>query len=159
MLNLFYRALNNKKGFTLIEVLVVVAIIGILAALAAPMVLGRIDQARVSSDQALARQLTSAVEQWIVDNELKEDPDEATGILAPDSYEALAEYLDKASQDALPKDGDGNYISIPDVGADSGVSTKSRGKIIVVKHEQKGTTTIAFEYQGVEEEEEDDSGA
>jgi prepilin-type N-terminal cleavage/methylation domain-containing protein len=34
MLNFFYRALNNKKGFTLIEVLVVVAIIGILAALA-----------------------------------------------------------------------------------------------------------------------------
>jgi prepilin-type N-terminal cleavage/methylation domain-containing protein len=32
MLNFFHRALKNEKGFTLIEVLVVVAIIGILVA-------------------------------------------------------------------------------------------------------------------------------
>ncbi len=87
MLNLFYRALNNKKGFTLIEVLVVVVIIGILAALAAPRIIGRIQEARVSSDQAMARALNSAVEQWIFDG-----GDE--GADAIPTWDDLQQYLD-----------------------------------------------------------------
>ena len=87
MLNLFYRALNNKKGFTLIEVLVVVVIIGILAALAAPRIIGRIQEARVSSDQAMARALNSAVEQWIFD-------EGDTGQDAIPAWNDLEPYLD-----------------------------------------------------------------
>lgn len=66
--------LFNKKGFTLIEVLVVVLIIGILAALAAPNILGRIEQSRITSDKAMAKTLENAVASYLVDMDAANQP-------------------------------------------------------------------------------------
>ena len=62
------EAIMNKRAFTLIELLIVVAIIAILAAIAVPNFLEAQTRARVSRVQSDMRTLAVAVETYTVDN-------------------------------------------------------------------------------------------
>ncbi|MGE0622607.1 MAG: type II secretion system major pseudopilin GspG [Pseudomonadales bacterium] len=61
-----YRA--RSAGFTLIEILVVVVIIGILGAIIVPNLLGRPDQARITAAQSDIRSLANALDIYRLDN-------------------------------------------------------------------------------------------
>ncbi len=57
-----------QQGFTLIEIMVVVVILGILAALIAPNLIGRIDEARVTAARNDIRTIESALQLYRMDN-------------------------------------------------------------------------------------------
>jgi general secretion pathway protein G len=58
----------KKRGFTLIEVMIVVVILGILAAVVVPKILDRPDQARVTAAQADIRIIMQALKIYRLDN-------------------------------------------------------------------------------------------
>ncbi len=60
---------NSKmRGFTLIEVMVVVVILGILAAIIVPNVVGKDERARVETTKASLQSIASALEMYKLDN-------------------------------------------------------------------------------------------
>jgi general secretion pathway protein G len=61
-------ALAQQRGFTLIEIMVVVIILGILVAMVAPNVIGRIDDAQITKAKTEIRTMESALKFYRIDN-------------------------------------------------------------------------------------------
>lgn len=59
---------NRQSGFSLIEIMVVVVIIGLLASIVAPMVLDRADDARANKVQADFKNIQTALNLYRIDN-------------------------------------------------------------------------------------------
>ncbi|NWB90845.1 type II secretion system major pseudopilin GspG [Pseudomonas agarici] len=57
-----------QRGFTLIEIMVVVVIIGVLGALVVPQFMGRTDQAKVTAAQTDIQSIGTALEMYRLDN-------------------------------------------------------------------------------------------
>lgn len=108
---------RTPKGFTLIEVLVVVFILGILAALVAPKMLGRTDDAKIAETRLQMKNLETALKLYKLDNGLFPTTDQGLEALVikpasepiPKKYKEEG-YLEKKK---IPKDAWGNpYIYI-----------------------------------------------
>ena len=71
---------RGQRGFTLIEIMVVVVILGILAALIVPQVMGRPDEARVTAARQDISTLMQALKLYRLDNQRYPTTDQ--GLLA-----------------------------------------------------------------------------
>jgi general secretion pathway protein G len=62
------KSLSGSKGFTLIELMVVILIIGVLAALIVPKVMSRPDEARITAAKSDIATITQALNLYKLDN-------------------------------------------------------------------------------------------
>ncbi len=109
---------KDNRGFTLIELMVVMAILALLAALVGPKLLGRSDDAKVADAKVQVRNLETALKLYKLDNGNFPSTEQALAALVtkptvgtiPKNYKAEG-YLDSKQ---VPKDPWGNeylYLS------------------------------------------------
>ncbi len=68
MYNFKRTKIHRMQGFTLIEIIVVVVIIGLLAAVIAPNIFGQVEEARIKKSLSDLRALESALNLYRLDN-------------------------------------------------------------------------------------------
>ncbi len=94
----------RQRGFTLIELMVVLAIIGVLAALIVPNVLGRADDARITAARTDVGNLMQALKLYKLDNQRFPSTEQGLNalILKPTTEPVPGNW--KPYLDKLPKD-------------------------------------------------------
>lgn len=98
--------MKKQQGFTLIEVMVVVVILGILAALVVPKIMSRPDEARITKAKQDLRALEAALKLYKLDNFVYPSTDQGLEALVskPNGQPEAPNWKAGGYLDRLPKD-------------------------------------------------------
>ena len=99
MLNKFRKHFRSEAGFSFIEIMIVVVIIGFLASVVGPQLLGRVGKAKTVSAQNQMETFNLALEQYYLDNGMY-----------PTTEQGLAALYTKPSISPVPKNWTGRYL-------------------------------------------------
>jgi general secretion pathway protein G len=92
--------LANNRGFTLIEIMIVIVILGMLAAIVGPKLMGSTDKAKVADAKVQIRNIESALKMYKLDN----------GVY-PSTEQGLAALVAMPSVGTIPKNyREGGYL-------------------------------------------------
>lgn len=122
------RFLNNEAGFSLIEIMIVVMIMGILIGLVGPKVMSSFSRAKVDTTKVQMKQVATTLKNYRLDCNLYPSTDQGLEALstAPANNAcrnyAPGGYINKLPKDAWDKDflysSDGTTFEIKSLGAD-----------------------------------------
>jgi general secretion pathway protein G len=100
--------MNNNKGFTLLEIIVVVFILSLLAAIVAPKIIGRTDDARIAEAKIQIKNFETALKLFKLDN-----------AFYPSTEQGLAALIEKPFTGQVPERyREGGYLEQRKVPAD-----------------------------------------
>jgi general secretion pathway protein G len=92
--------MKNHKGFTLLEIIVVVFILSLLAAIVAPKIIGRTDDARIAEAKVQIKNFETALKLFKLDNGFY-----------PGTEQGLASLIEKPASGQIPqKYREGGYL-------------------------------------------------
>jgi general secretion pathway protein G len=145
------RQFVNNRGFTLIEIMVVIVILALLAALVGPKIIGRSDDAKIADAKVQIRNLETALKLYKLDNSIYPTTDQGLAALVtkptsgviPKNYKAEG-YLESKK---VPQDPWGNDYVFISPGANGDYDLCSFGADGVKGGEGKGADLCNWNLQ------------
>lgn len=122
-----FKKLKNKKGFTLVELIVVLVILAILAALLVPALTGYIDKANQEKVVSETRMLVMAAQT---------EASSAYGTLKSDATDK------KGSIEKYLRDNGDELLKLAEVGGNFNITVTEEGKVDKVTYSNNGFTCI-----------------
>ena len=121
--------LRNRAGFTLIEIMVVIVILGLLAALVVPKLVGRTEEAKKTQSRIQIKNLQQALELFKLDNGFYPATDQGLEALvrAPEGGRTPKNYRKGGYIERVPKDPWGNPYVYASPGLHGDIDISSYG--------------------------------
>ena len=105
-MNAYHKHVTRQSGFTLIEIMVVIVILGILAAVVVPNIMSRPEEARIAKAKQDIRALSTALDLYKLDNFAYPTTDQGLEALVskPTSPPVPKRYREEAYLKKIPLD-------------------------------------------------------